>query len=280
MSDSNDLEIAFEEPENPEVDVVVLKPGEQAPEEKPVAPAQEPDKVTLTPEEFKNLLVAQQATAGALTQGLSQIGERLATPAQPAPYMPPPPPDPKTLEERAFTPGQFQATVDEIVQSKLTQERIVQAQAAQDMEKRLLKLDPETAPTYKKYEKEIEAMVASAPPQVRFQPNIYQQAYKMIEQQHLSEIIAEKAQTIAQSQIEAGVAAALEKMGIKAPAGAKPGVSGATFSESSPGNPPKPKQKLYLTTADRQDMLESAMDPSDPDAVKAYLKYKKERSGK
>lgn len=280
MSDSNEPEIVFEGTDNPDVDVVVLKPGETIPDEKPEGP-KEPDKIQMTPEEFKNLLASQQATAGALQQGLSQIGEKLSAPVNQPVYNPPPaPPDPKTLEERAFTPGQFQATVDEIVQTKLTQERMVQAQAAQDMEKRLLKLDPETAPVFKKYEKEIEAAVASAPPHVRFQPNIYQQAYRMIEQQHLSEIIAEKANALAQSQIEAGVAAALEKMGIKAPAGTKPAVSGATFSESTPGNPPKPKQKLYLTAADRQDMLESAMDPTDSSAVQAYLRIKKERSGK
>ena len=279
MSESDGVEIAFEETDNPDVDVVMLKPGEEIPEEKPVE-AGAPDKITLSPEEFKNLLNAQQATAGALQQGLSQIGEKLAIPTPQPVYQPPAAPDPKTLEERAFTPGQFQATVDEIVAGKLTQERMILAQASQDMEKRLLKLDPETAPVYKKYEKEIEAAVAGAPPHLRYQPNIYQQAYKMIEQQHLSEIIAEKAQTIAQNQIEAGVAAALEKMGIKMPTGAAAAGKGATFSESTPGNPPKPKQKLYLTAADRQDMLDSAMDPTDPSAVQVYLRIKKERSGK
>lgn len=58
--------------------------------------------------------------------------------------------------------------------------------------RKVMEMDPDKGPTFKKYIKEIDRLVESAPPQAKVDPTIYEKAYKQVIQDHIDEIIAEK----------------------------------------------------------------------------------------
>jgi len=104
--------------------------------------------------------------------------------------------------------------------------------------RKLMELDPERGPTFRKYVKDIDRLVESAPPQAKVDPTIYDRAYKQVIQDHIDEIIAEK------------VAAAVAKSTEKAPETPKP----PSFSEGrgSGGRPGAQKQvRLSQVEAER-----------------------------
>ena len=275
MSDSSEkVEMAFEPGDESDVEVIALKEGETLPppeEEK----KEEPEKVQLSKEEFQALISGRDSGA-TLAAGLEKLGEKLA----PQPQYPGPMPVPQAdedLESEAFKPGQFKKVVSKIVEQTQAASLSQISRIAQEQEKKILRLDPDTSEIYKKYEKEIEARVAGLPPNMRFAPDIYGQAYRVITQEKMGEIIEMKATERATKIAEEAVAKALEAAGIKPKAAAG---SQAVYSEATGGAPPKPKTRLVITQADRQDMIESAMDPTDPDQVKSYLRWKQSKGVK
>lgn len=89
--------------------------------------------------------------------------------------------------------------------------------------RKLMELDPEKGPNFRKYVKEIDRLVEGAPPQAKVDPTIYEKAYKQVIQDHIDEIIAEK------------VAAAVAKQAEKAPETPKqPGFSEGRGSGARP----------------------------------------------
>jgi hypothetical protein len=264
----SDLEpnFAFQEPEEDEVQYEFLKPGEMVPAE----PKEEAKPAGLSEERLAELLKAQDPSA-AITQGLGQLVEKISS--QPAANQAPPVDnwDPEKLEEEFFAKGKTITTVEKVVQRVLGS---VQGQVAVQMQqqaKKLLKVDPQTSTYFNKFEGEIEKRVQGLPPQYRFQPDIYEKVYQQMLVERQPEIIQAEAAKIA----EAAVAKALADAGIKQP-GAKAGgvqneVGNSVVGGHSAG---VAKKKVFLTATDRQNMMESLMDPSDTAQVKAYLRSK------
>lgn len=282
MPGMTDPVVEFEEDGNEAPEIVQLEEGQQIPEEKAEEneePAPAKGRV-LSDEEYAELLRGKDSTA-ALTDGLGKLAETLRMPAQPA-NVPQQQAgfDPKELEDEAWKPGGFTSAVQKILQQQMGQQSGPMAAALVQQNKKLLRLDPSTKENFETYEKEIENRVRSLPAQYQMIPDIYEKVYQQVVIEKQDEIVQRRAQKIA----EAAVAKALEDAGITKDETGKPKLKNpAMYQESGVRTAtvqPKPKQKLYITQADVQDMMEMGMDPKDPDQVWAYTKNIKARRQK
>lgn len=231
-----------------------------------------PEGVSLTKEQYEELVKGKDSNAT-----LSASFRELAESMKPRGPVNAPVPvkddyDPVKLEEDLWKPGKAAEVIARVAQRVAGQQTGAMAVAAQDMEKRLLKMDPDTSEVFRRYEKEIEEKVQGLPAQYRYQPNVYGLVYRNIVQEKQEEIINFRAGKMAQEIAEKAVAEALEKAGIKAPKGPSMQV------EVGGAAPARAKTRLVITSADREDMLESMMDPRDPEQVQSYLRWKKGRS--
>jgi hypothetical protein len=285
---NEEAEVEFEDSTNDEdFEVAVLKEGEEPPAVEGGGAAAEaaPAAAGISKEDLETLLKSQSQPTEALTRGLEQIAKGIAQPAN-VPQQGPKELDSEQLEQDLFAAGKSVKTVEEIAKRVLAGTQGQQMQALQAQSKRLLKLDPSTKDTYTKYEKEIEDRVARLPIQYRFDPSAYEQAHRQIVFEHQEEIIADRAKVLADEAIkkvrqELGLG---DEASAAAPAGgarttAKPvAMYQETGHASVSGGTPAKAKTLYLTSADRQDMLESSMDPTDKYQVKAYLEDKQRKA--
>jgi len=262
MSTSDEVGGAFEE--GSEADYEVFTSDEPVVEEK-----EEPDGVQLTKEQYDELLKGKDSV-GAMSQSFKDLAESLK-PRGPVNVQAPirDDYDPVKLEEDLWKPGKAAEVITRVAQRVAGQQTGQMAIAAQDMEKRLLKMDPDTSEIFRKYEKEIEEKVEGLPVQYKYQPNVYGQVYRMIVQEKQEEIINFRAGKMAEEIAKKAVEEALSAAGIRTPKGPSMQV------ETGGGAAARPKQRLVITSADREDMLESMMDPKDPEQVQAYLRWKK-----
>lgn len=268
MSEADIQEIQFETPEAQDYEVVTVA-GEEDLVEKPAEAAPAPEGVTLTKEQYEALLKGG-GNGDVLANGLNRLAETLAPQQQQ--QVPVPEVDVLKLEDEALKPGQFVKTVEQIANKVAAQQTAQYAIANQVQEKKLLELDPKTQEIYKKYEAEIEKKVQALPPQYRFQPGVYTQIYRGVMQEHQEDIINDRAGAMAQKIAEQAVAEALKKAGIKTPS------SSSMYAETGGSTPVvRPKTALRITERDVQNMKESQMNPKDPDQVRSYLEWKKER---
>lgn len=273
--------VEFEDDGSNALEIVELEDGQQVPKEDPPAVVEAPsNKKVLTDEEYSELVRGRDSTA-ALTDGLGKLAETLKMPSQPA-NVPQQQQgfDPKELEDEAWKPGGFTSAVQKILQQQLGQQSGPMAAALVQQNKKLLKLDPSTKENFEIYEREIEGRVKALPPQYQMIPDIYEKMYQQVVIEKQDEIVQRKAQKIA----EAAVAKALEDAGITKDESGKPKLKDpAMYQESGVRTgtvQPKPKQKLYITQSDVQEMMEMGMDPKDPDQVWAYTKNVKSRRQK
>ena len=155
-------------------------------------PDEKPEVVTMTPEEFA-ALKASSDSAKAVKEGIEGLASRLvAPPAAPAPANAPQQTPEEFFEEHAdemFDPkkgGELLAK-----HQKMVAERefapLLQGMSTKiaGMSKKLLRSED---PHFKKYEAEVDALVAQQPPNVRNQPNIYELAWQQVRQNHQAEI--------------------------------------------------------------------------------------------
>lgn len=270
MSISEEPTMEFEPDEGaPEIDFQVLEEGQEPPKEQ--APDPLAGKKVLTDEEYQALLQRQDSTSS-LTQGLSKLVETLGRQGQSQPVNVPvvPSESDEDLEKALFEPGKSAETIRKILQREVAPLQGATIQQAMDTNKRLMKLDPKTSELFNKYEGEIERRIQALPPQVKFQPKIYEMMYKEVLVDKQDEIIQDRAAKIA----EEAVKKALEAAGITQ-GGAAPKAP-ALRQEGGLSAAPKPKKVVYLTQDDLRDMRERMMDPNDPDQKKAYYeRYKK-----
>jgi len=267
MLPTDDVAGAFESTADPEYEVL-LDDGiteEVVEKQEPASPGVMLDREALAE------LIAKGQSGASVTQGFEKLAESLAQrgPAnmQVAPtddY------DPAKLEEELWKPGKATEVIGKVAARIAAQQQGQNAFANQEMEKRLLKLDPETSDIFRKYENEIEKRVQTLPPQYRMQPNVYSQVYRVIMQEKQGEIIQDKASKMAEEIAQRAVAEALAQAGIKS--APKPGV--AMQMETEGAAAPRAKQVLKLTSSDVMRMQESGMDHKDVDQVKAYLRWK------
>jgi hypothetical protein len=274
MLTSDDFGAAFG-PNQGDVEILTLNEGEEAPKDEPIV-EQGPTPVQMTQEEYAKLLQGQNSTE-AMAKGLENLAAKLGG-QQPVNAPVVDDFDPAKLEQEMYTPGKAVETIGKVAQRIATQQTAQMAMGMQLQEKRLLKIDPETAETYKMFEKDIEERVKSLPPQYRYAPNVYQQVYQQVMQERQGDVINLKAQEMAKGIAEKAVAEALAAAGIKtAPKG-----QGAVYSEGGAPSVPRaqPKERLVMTSQDKRDMLESMMDPTDPDQVRAFLNAKSRKGGR
>lgn len=271
MTSNDEVQVQFEDAQEEDLQIVQLDSDELPVEEKQA----EPEGVMLTKEEHAELLRSRDST-GQLTQGLSKLAEVMQP--RPNPYQQPVMPvddfDPMKLEEDAYKPGKFTETVQKISQRTANQVSAQMAPLIQAQSKRILQLDPQTGPIYKRFEKEIEERVAQAPMHIRIMPNVYEMAYEQITKERSGDLVEERAKAMARDM--------MKEMGID-PETYQKKPAPAMYSESSPSATARPAPKkttLTLTKSDAQDMLESGMNPRDVDQVRSYLDDKKRRSGK
>jgi hypothetical protein len=174
-----------------------------------------PEVVTLSPAEFA-ALKAQGDSASAISKGIEKLGERMAYPQAQVPT----PVNTPTQSPEEYYAEHADDLFDKEKGAKVMAEfskRIAErdygpmvanlgAQLA-STKKELLKAKD---PMFAKYEKEIDALVASQPANVRSQPDIYDRAWITVRENHRSEIEEE---TVT-AKVNAAVEAALKARGI------------------------------------------------------------------
>ena len=203
----------FEEPLNEEDELIVLGPGEEAPEEESEETADD-SKMTLSRDEFEALRNKSDSTS-ALTESFKTLAEKLnRDPETPANVAQKPGESEeefaKRLEEMMFKPGQTGKAIQEAILRYVSPAIQQSMGAAIEAHKRVLELDPDTGPKFKRYKDEIEKKVGALPQNQRLMPGAYKWAYDQVVSEHQGEIIEEL--------VAERVAKALEEQGI-GPAG-------------------------------------------------------------
>jgi hypothetical protein len=210
----------FAEPEKPDdKDFIMLRPGEEAPQEEPAE--EKPDKIMLTPEEYAQL--QSGANIGEkLVKGLEGLGKQLGRPANvpQAPQLP----DEKEMAEEVE--NLFDKTKGVESFRKLNNKMIAPELAKRDayivkQERSLLKIDPDTKAIFDKYSGEIDELVQSLPGHQQITPGVYEWAAKQIKDKHFDDLQKEGLD----AKIAAGVKAALEELGVDPEKLKKPAVT-------------------------------------------------------
>jgi hypothetical protein len=268
-----DSELEFETGGEDDLEVVSLESGQEVPKEEPEK-KEDDGSVTLSAEQYAEMMKGKDSTA-ALTEGLGRLAEGLQRPQQPINVMPQMPQfNPDEIEELAFKPKGFTEAVGRVVNQIMGQSQGPLAMGLVQQNKKLLKLDPNTSENFNLYEKEIEARVQSLPPQLRFQPDIYERAYRDVVFEKQEEITNRKAEKIAKEAVKKALEAAGITMNEEGEAQPKKKSAPALYQEGSTrpvaAASQRPKQKIYFTADDRQRMIEKGMDPDDRDQCVSY----------
>lgn len=257
--------------QEPELEFVALEDGQEPPrEEVKEEPKAGALGVQLTPEQLE-ALVSKAGGGQVALEGLERLAQSVRTPVQQVQAQVQAPLVGEAFEKELFTPGNTEAALKRFLQEQLAPVQAQQNQVLIAQNRELLRLRPDTAPYFKKYEREIETMVQNAPAHVRSQPNVYELAYQAMMQNKQNEIVEDRAREMA----EKLVAEALEKAGVK---GAPKGPALQMEAQGGAVGKPKTKQTVYITKADVKDMVERGLNPNDPEQTKFYWeKYVKGR---
>lgn len=238
---------------------------------------EEPDagKIVLTKEQYEELNKKKDSTE-ALTAGLQNLAANMRPQVQaPKAEAPAPMPDldMNELERQAFTAGGFAKAVETVAERKIGQALAPLAHGSLMQQKKLLALDPNTKEYFTKFETEIEAKVQGAPANIRFAPNVYEMAYQQVLFEHQADIINDKAAKIAEEAVKKALAEAGVGAGTEAPRKVALYQENSTMSAVSPNMAAERAKKLTITTAEAEAMRLKAMDPTDPDQVRSFIKY-------
>ena len=173
-----------------------------------------PEVVTMTPEEFA-ALKAQGDSTRAMKEGIEGLAAKLQVPvAAPQPVNA----STQTAEEfftehsdEIFDKEKGAAVLKKFTKMASEQEyggllRGLSTSLSNTRKELLEAKDPQ----YKKYKAEVEALVASQPPDVQISPDIHERAWATVRQRHQSEIEAESVK----EQVDKAVEAKLKELGI------------------------------------------------------------------
>jgi hypothetical protein len=274
----------FEEEEPEMTEIITLGPGEEPPAEEPEKAeggGGDEGKVTLTKDEYEALKSGKDPT-NALAKGLEDLKEVLSKQGQPANIQQQPGESDedfeKRLESELFSEGQSGKAIREAV------ERYSGSQANQLMayisqqNKRLLQLDSEKGPVFKRFQSEIEREVENLPKNQQNHPQVWDYAFEQVKGRHQDELAAEsaeeKANRLFKEKMEAlgldengnpleGQASQRSKQ--RRPAHVESGKGSANRTSSSGPR----KKKLYVTEQDKQEAARSGV------PVEVYVKRKK-----
>jgi len=268
-----DSELEFEPGQGDDLEIVNLEQGQEIPKEEEKE-KEDDGSVRLSAEQYAEMMKGKDSTA-ALTEGLRGLAEGLQRPQQPINVMPQMPQfNPDEIEELAFKPKGFTEAVGRVVNQIMGQTQGPLAMGITQQNKKLLKLDPNTSENFNLYEKEIEARVQGLPPQLRFQPDIYERAYRDVVYEKQEEITNRKAEKIAKEAVKKALEAAGISVDESGEVQQKKKSGPAVFQEGQTrpiaGASVRQKQKIYITQEDKRDMYERGMDPDDKDQCVSY----------
>lgn len=263
-------------------DFVPLAYGETL-ESKIAPPKDDISKKVLSAEEYQSL--RQQAdSVEAIRMGLGSLGESLRVPTAPSPQLDlgqlVPQINEKELEDNMFNPGKSVQAVRTLMRSEMTPIVLEQMRQMSLLSKQILSLDPKTKDTFSKYEKEIEAEVATLPPAERISADVWKKVYTKVIDRHREDIINDE--------VNRRVEAALAQRGSSSQTG--PGVvagakQASMYVESSgAAAPPRPSAKkiVGLTESHIAEMMERGIiggiedlkNPERAGAIAAFVKAK------
>jgi hypothetical protein len=196
--------------ENQELEVFV-KGRDVIPEEPKEDDDLPEDYRNLSKKELVEMLMAAKAgsdTASALQAAIQGLGDKISRPSPtPQPQMPVQQPG-ESSEEFAKRVNQalFGENPYAVLKEVITREVApllsgLQNQSVQTA-KQLLLRDEEKGPIFRKYKDEVEAMVASMPPEHRNNPGVYEFALNQIQVKHMDEIISDKVKAALEGKAE------------------------------------------------------------------------------
>lgn len=221
------------------------------------------------PEEFRDTskasiiaklkeLEGKQEEAAKLSDALAALAKAEPKVIVQPPQAPPPAPSKvETIEELRERLGE-KMTLDPIgtvleLQSQKTAPLIQQmATGNLQLARRVLELDPEKGATFKRYSSEIDGMVAGAPPEVRTNPMIYEEAYRRVVSNHMDDILNER--------VAKAVEAKMAEIQATQPKGSPPA---PTFTEGKGLAQPAKRLTVRVSQAQLDKMKVLGIDPKD-----------------
>jgi hypothetical protein len=233
----------YEELDEEQPEVIVLRPGEEAPKE-----PEDDNRVSMTKEEFEELR-KKTDIASRIPELIQQFGNA----SRPVNI----PPQQKheseeefatRLETELFKPGNAARVIREAVDRISKPQVAALASVVTQQARKLLEVDPEKGSTFKRFQKDIDAVVANLPPETRSNPAVYEWAY--------NQVVQKNSPSLEEERINAAVEKRLAEMGIstdgndgpnrtnasKQPQGRSPSFFAEGGSRTTPSRKPR-----YLT---------------------------------
>lgn len=202
----------FDDSEAPETEIITLGPGESAPSGE--EDEGDSDKVTLSKEEFEELKSGSNS-ANVLANSIGELKEALGGgQREPANIQQQPGESDEDFEKRLesdlFAEGKSAKAIKEAIQrySGSQTGQLMGMISAQN--KRLLALDEETGPVFKRYKGEIEDFVKKLPVEQQNHPQVWEYAFNQVKEQHKGELESEKVSSLVEKEVEKR----LKEMGI------------------------------------------------------------------
>jgi len=201
----------FSNDEPLETEIITLKPGQKPPE--PKVDDEEEDVVKLSKAEYNELMGRQDSTS-VLASGLKELKEALSGPETPANVQQQPGESDadfeKRIETELFAEGKSAKAIKEAIQryggAPINQLMTMLSQ----QNKRILKLDEETGPVFKRYEAEIENVVKKLPVEQQNHPQVWEYALNQVKENHKGELEQDEIS----AKVQQGVRDALTAMGL------------------------------------------------------------------
>lgn len=236
-------------------EIVTLKPGEEPPSEED----EDDGKVTLSRDEYEALKQGKDSTS-VLANSMKELKEVLSGQGEPANVQQKPGESDedfeKRLEQELFADGQSAKAIKEAVQRYGGMGQVMSYISQQN--KRLLKLDEESGPIFKRYESEIENVVNKLPPDQQNHPQVWEYALGQVKERHKDELQSESVEQMVQRRVQEE----LEKLGVSGQQEGTKGKKSAPFVESGSGSANRggrKKKTVYVTETDKRNARESGL---------------------
>lgn len=244
----------FDDDDADETEIITLAPGEAPPSEE--EGDEDDGKVTLTKEEYDQLRNGRDNT-GLLAEGLKELKDVLGSQQQQPANLQQQPGESdeefeKRLEQDLFAEGKSGKAIKEAVQryggGQVSQ--LMSMISAQN--KKLMQLDEENGPIFKRYKGEIEKIVQDLPVEQQNHPQVWEYALTQVKNTHRDELQEETVEQL----VERRVAEKLKEMGIgeggSTATKRTAHVEGASGRGSANAGAGRGKKRVYVTDEDRR----------------------------
>lgn len=272
----------FDDDDPDMTEIITLGPGEKPPEEEEEEEGGgDDDRITLSKEEYEALKSGKDPT-NALAKGLEDLKDVLKGQGAAANVEQKPGESDedfeKRLEEELFSEGKSGKAIKEAVQRYSGGQTSELMAYISQQNKRLLQLDEQKGPVFKRYQGEIEQEVQKLPAAQQKHPQVWDYAFEQVRTRHKDELEQESAEERANRMFKEKMEAlGLDENGEpleggrqqapakkKRPAHVESGKGSA--NRTSSGGPKK--KKLYVTEQDKEEARRSGV------PVEIYVKRK------